>query len=356
MIDPYSAIGLIPSFRGISRREEIGLNLEHLHEVMSAGCWLTGLDLPVKLVAIPEGALQGFNDEIFDLAHEDYARTCCIDIPGLATDTLGKYAREFGVFIAAQARARHEEIPDRYFNVGFVIDPFGEIILKAYKIAPLYSSEHSVSPHDIYDWWIDRYGNSLDAFWPVADTEIGRIGVLIANDGSYPEHARALAMNGAEILYRGPLPQPMTTHDFAEIQNRARALDNNVYVIAPGLGPYYLHANSENSIDAGGGQSMVVDYRGRIIGKQPSGAASSFVSAVIDIEALRFHRSDATVTNWMKDIRTEICQLIYSDPIYPKNLCQDRPPMGHDEYRVEVHDRQVALMHARNIWAKPSRK
>ena len=242
------------------------------------------------------------------------------------------------------------------FNVGFVIDPAGEIVLKAYKIAPLYSSEHSVSPHDIYDWWIDRYGNSLDAFWPVADTEIGRIGVLIANDGSYPEHARALAMNGAEILYRGPLPHPMTTHDFAEIQNRARALDNNVYVLAPGLGPYYLHANSENSIDAGGGQSMVVDYRGRIIGKQPSGAAPSFVSAVIDIEALRFHRSQATVTNWMKDLRTEICQLIYSDPIYPKNLCQERPPMGHDEYRVEVHDRQVALMHERNIWVKPSRK
>ena len=355
MIEPYNVLGLIPTFRGISNREEIKTNLGHIHELMAAGCFLTGLDLPVKLVVIPEGALQGFNDEIFDLNHEDYARTCCVDIPGEETDTLGAYAREFNVFIAAQARARHGELPNRYFNVGIIINPAGEIVLKSYKIAPLYSSEHSVSPHDIYDWWVERYGNSIDSFWPVADTEVGRIGMLIANDGSYPEHARALAMNGAEIICRGPLPHPMTTHDFAEIQNRARALDNNAYVLAPGLGPYFLDATSETSIDAGGGQSMIVDFRGKIIGRQPSGAAPSFVSAAIDIEALRHYRSSATVTNWMKDLRTELYQLIYSEPIYPKNLCLNRLPMGHEEYRREVPDKQVDLMHKRDIWKKPSR-
>ena len=355
MVEPYNAIGLIPTFRGIRRREEISLNLEHVHELMSAGCWLTGLDIPVKLVALPEGTLQGFNDEIFDLDHEDYARTCCIDIPGPETDTLEKYAREFNVYIIAQARARHQDLADRYFNVGIVISPTGEILLKSYKIAPLYSSEHSVSPHDIYDWWIERYGNSLEAFWPVADTDIGRIGILIANDASYPEHARALAMNGAEIIYRGPMPHPMTTHDMAEIQNRSRALDNNVYVLAPGLGPYFPYADSANSVDAGGGQSMIVDYKGKIIGKQPSGAASSFVSATIDIEALRFHRANAKVTNWMKDLRTELYDLIYRQPLYPKNLCMDRKPMLHEEYLAEVHERQVELMHKLGIWKKPSR-
>ena len=29
-----------------------------------------------------------------------------------------------------------------------------------------------------------------DAFYPVADTEIGRLAVLMANEGSYPENAR----------------------------------------------------------------------------------------------------------------------------------------------------------------------
>ena len=78
MIEPYNVLGLIPTFRGISNREEIKTNLGHIHELMAAGCFLTGLDLPVKLVVIPEGALQGFNDEIFDLNHEDYARTCLL--------------------------------------------------------------------------------------------------------------------------------------------------------------------------------------------------------------------------------------------------------------------------------------
>ena len=55
----------------------------------------------------------------------------------------------------------------------------------------------------------------------------------MANEGSYPENARGLAMNGAEVVYRGPYPHPHAGNEFFEIQNRARALDNNFYVIAP---------------------------------------------------------------------------------------------------------------------------
>ena len=89
-------------------------------------------------------------------------------------------------------------------------------------------------PHDVYDWWVETYGRNLDAFWPVADTEIGRLGIMMANEGSYPENARALAMNGAEVVYRALLSR--TRHvgnELFEIQNRARALDNNMYLVAP---------------------------------------------------------------------------------------------------------------------------
>ena len=102
----------------------------------------------------------------------------------------------------AQAKARHEAFPDRFFNVDFAIDPSGEVVLKHYKLAPLYPVEHSVTPHDVWDRWIELYGRSLDAFYPVADTEIGRLAVLMANEGSYPENARGLAVNGAEVVYR----------------------------------------------------------------------------------------------------------------------------------------------------------
>ena len=64
------------------------------------------------------------------------------------------------------------------------------------------------APDNVWDRWIELYGRNLDAFYPVADTEIGRLGFLMANEGSYPENARGLAMNGAEVVYRGPYPHP----------------------------------------------------------------------------------------------------------------------------------------------------
>lgn len=154
MIKPYTAVGLIPTVRGIRTRADIQRNLEHLSHLVKAAAWLSSLDLPVRLIAVPEGALQGFNDEVLDLDHVDFARSCAIDIPGPETDELGKMARQYNAFIMAQAKARHPEIVDRFFNVGFIIDPQGEVILRHYKVSPLFPVEHSVCPHDIYDWWI----------------------------------------------------------------------------------------------------------------------------------------------------------------------------------------------------------
>ena len=59
MIEPYTAVGLIPSFWGIRRREDIEKNLEHLESLTKAAFWLSNLDIPVRLVAIPEGACEG---------------------------------------------------------------------------------------------------------------------------------------------------------------------------------------------------------------------------------------------------------------------------------------------------------
>ena len=57
MIEPYQAIGLVPTMRGIRHRDEIRVNIEHLSHLIKAASWLSSLDLPVRLIAIPEGAL-----------------------------------------------------------------------------------------------------------------------------------------------------------------------------------------------------------------------------------------------------------------------------------------------------------
>ena len=64
--------------------------------------------------------------------------------------------------------------------------------------------------------------------------------------------------------------------------------------------------------------------------------------------------ASAQVTNWPKDIRAELAQIIYEQPIYPKNLYAERIPGRHAEYKREVIDQQVRLMQQRGIWKPPA--
>jgi predicted amidohydrolase len=175
----------------------------------------------------------------------------------------------------------------------------------------------------------------------------------MANEGSYPENARGLAMNGAEVVYRGPYPHPNAANGLFEIQNRARALDNNFYLIACNVGTYYLHSDSDVAIDTFGGGSAVIDYRGQVVGRHDNSGASSWVAGPVDVGALRRFRANAQWDNWMKDLTTEQYQLIYEEPVYPKNLYLDRAPYTHEGYRREVIDKQIKLMHERDIWVPP---
>jgi len=53
-------------------------------------------------------------------------------------------------------------------------------------------------------------------------------------------------------------------------------------------------------------------------------------------------------------VRTELAQIIYEQPLYPKSLYLQRRPGKHEEYRREVTERQVALMQERGIWKPPA--
>src|SRR5438128_12290216 len=125
MIKPYTAVGLVPTVRGIRKRRDIKINLEHLSHLVKAASWLSSLDIPVRLIAFPEGAVQAFNDEVLDLDHATFAREWAIDIPGEETEPLGKIAKEYDAFVMAQAKAKQTDLKARFFNVGFVVHPRG---------------------------------------------------------------------------------------------------------------------------------------------------------------------------------------------------------------------------------------
>ena len=356
MIKPYTAVGLIPTVRGIRKRNDIMINLEHLSHLVKAAAWLSSLDLPVRLIAFPEGALQGFNDEVLDLDHVQFAREGAIDIPGEETEYLGKIAREYdclhhGAGQGAPSRSEGSLLQRR---------------LHPRSRRARSSSSTTRSRRCFRSSTRSARTTSTTGGWKSTDATCRRSGrwstprsdgsgIMMANEGSYPENARALAMNGAEVVYRASYPHPGTGNELFEIQSRARALDNNMYVVAPNMGTYYLFPEETTPIDTFGGRSFVINYKGQIVGRQDYGAGSTYVGGVIDIEALRDHRARAQWDNWMKDLRTELYQILYEQPIYPKNLYLDRVPMKHAEYKEKVIKKQIELMHSRGIWKKPER-
>jgi predicted amidohydrolase len=352
-IEQYMALALAPVMVGAKTRADIKQNLDHIAELAFAAKNVTEIELPVRLYTIPEGALQGFTDEIFDWDHVDMVKRLAIEVPGEETRYLSDLARGLNAFFIAQAKVTHPEFPERFFNCAFVVDPDGEVIHKHYKLQ-VFAREHSTVPHDVWDKWVELYGDGLDAFFPVTDTDIGRIGCLICMEGSFPETARGLAMNGAELIYRPSYPEPYVGNGLWEVQNRARALDNTVYMVSPNPASYALSADSRFPLDMFGGESMIVDYQGRIIAKHQSGGVASYAGAIINIDALREYRERTLWGNWLKDLRTEQYRPIYAEPQYEKNRCIDQPPLKNAENDVVVKA-AVERMFERGIYKRPAK-
>ena len=118
MIEQYMALALQPTMRGCRTRADVTTNIRHISELIDAAVWLSAIDLPVRLICIPEGCLQGFTDEVFDWDHEKYVDELALDLPGEETDALGRKAKQHNAFVIAQAKVKHPEFPKKFFRVG----------------------------------------------------------------------------------------------------------------------------------------------------------------------------------------------------------------------------------------------
>lgn len=319
------ALALQAGWRNIRHRNEIKKNIEHLSGLTEACVYTASWEIPVRLIAYPEMVCQGVPDAIEDMDHVEYARTIAVEIPGEETDLFGEIAKRFNVYIIGQMKSVEPDImKDRYFNTAFVINPKGKVMVKHHKIQLVVVSG-TTSVHDVWDAYVKARGDRLESFFQVADTEIGRIGPMICMEGSYPEIARGFAMCGAEILYRPSFNEPETQHGWWEVQNRARALDNTCYMIAPNTGPCL---DTGTPVVTDGGNSMVIDYRGQVLGRAAYTNEGS-AAGIINIDVLREYRSRALFGNWLPTLRTECYQKIYAEPIYPKNLYLKQPRPKH---------------------------
>lgn len=133
--------------------------------------------------------LQELNNGLYfcqteDVQNFDLAET----IPGPSTEFYGALARELGVVIVTSLFERRA--PGLYHNTAVVIEKDGTIAGKYRKMHipddPAYYEKFYFTPGDI-------------GFKPI-DTSVGRLGVLVCWDQWYPEAARLMALQGAQLL------------------------------------------------------------------------------------------------------------------------------------------------------------
>jgi predicted amidohydrolase len=360
MIEPYTTVALSTRVSACSTRADYMRNIEHITTFMDTAYGIAATDgPPVRLMVLPEGSFQSL---LIDFKGGD--RNCeaamALELPGPETEALGRKARELNTYLAGNAyMIRDDDFPDRYFNKSFLINPKGELIYTRTKLQVEPFEPEAVGtcvPHDVWDRWIEvkGNGNAMEALYPVADTEIGRIGMIICMEAGYPEIARGLALNGAEVLIRQVYHDPYVSNGWWELQNRSFAMNNNVYVVAVNLGPQ-TYSFDGPIYDIGGGKSMIVDFRSHILVQREFSAADTFVSECLDIESLRRYRLQNGFGRWFKDMRMEQFAPIYEKPVYPKNqYLEAAPTPGWGERDVAILAGNIERLKRAGVLASPN--
>ncbi len=197
------------------------------------------------------------NPDNFDLAEP---------IPGPSTSFFGQLAKELGVVIVTSLFERRA--PGLYHNTAVVIEKDGTIAGKYRKMHipddPAYYEKFYFTPGDL-------------GFRPI-DTSVGRLGVQVCWDQWYPEGARLMALQGAELLIY-PTAIGYESSDSQDEQSRQRtawqtvqrghAVANGLYVVAVNRTGHETDPSGlTNGIDFWG-SSFVAGPQGEIIYESP---------------------------------------------------------------------------------------
>ena len=138
-------------------------------------------------------------------------------IPGPSTEYFGELARQHGLYMVVGLVERDGHL---IFNTAVLIGPGGKLIGKYRKVAlPRTEIEAGITPGDQY---------------PVFDTKLGRIGMMICYDGFFPEPARQLSIRGAEII-------AFPVAGCNPLLAAARACENHVFLVSSTYSDVALH-------------------------------------------------------------------------------------------------------------------
>jgi predicted amidohydrolase len=177
-------------------------------------------------------------------------------VPGPTTGFLGTLARELGVYVLGGSILEGEPGSDRLHNTSTFFGPDGELAA-VYRKIHLFDVK---APDREY----------LESKTIVPGTEIvtakaggATLGLSVCYDVRFPELYRLLALRGAEVLAVPAAFTLQTGKDHWELLLRARAVENQAFVLAPAQ--WGRKADGRWTY----GRSMIVDPWGTVLAQCP---------------------------------------------------------------------------------------
>ena len=203
------------------------------------------------------------------LGTAEVLRTRAEPLDGPALQAAAGWARELGITLVAGSVPERTEGEEKLFNTSVLFDRDGQI-------AALYRKIH------MFDVDVDDVSyRESEAEQPGEEIVVGDaagvpVGLTVCYDLRFPELFRILAVRGARVVTVPSAFTERTGRDHWEVLLRARAIENQTFVVAAGqIGEAPPHYRSF-------GRSMIVDPWGVVIAQAPD--RECFVAADLDFE------------------------------------------------------------------------
>src|SRR5947199_7872082 len=200
-----------------------------------------------RVVALPEVFIWRGNKQLERAAAEP--------IPGPTTAGLAALARELGIYLLGGSIL--EEIPasQKAYNTSLLFGPKGDV-LSSYRKIHLFDVdlENGVTARESDT---RAFGDGV----LVAKTDLCLMGLTVCYDLRFPELYRALSFKGAQLVFVPSAFTAQTGRDHWEPLLRARAIENQVYIVAP------AQFGQHNPRRASYGRAMIIDPWGTVLAK-----------------------------------------------------------------------------------------
>lgn len=172
-------------------------------------------------------------------------------VPGPLVDRMQKVAKKNNLVLIVPMY--EEDGTGIYYNTAAVIESDGTYLGKFRKMH---------IPHLDPGFWEKFYFRPGNLGYPVFETSVGKIGVYICYDRHFPEGARALGLNGAEIVFNPSATVAGLSEHLWTIEQPAHAVANGYFMAA-------INRVGEEPWKTGHfyGSSYVVDPRGQMLVK-----------------------------------------------------------------------------------------